>query len=547
MDDEFEAGFSGVQNLFQYCQNGNVQDMPLSNELLDGFGFESYQVPTAGGLPSPDFSNTDLPASGRQSPFLSSLSPIASEHEFPQMDGGSGAHNDFLDLPLFQQTQESGTSTGSNTGNREPKLNQTLSDASNSSSETIGRLDEPSMISSSHTNMGQGPSFITPPDRSLCSSHQSITSSPVQSGISIEQGVPNWPMSTHMSIAPNFVNNTSSASAPNNQQHSPTSKAQHFVRNPSLLRYQIHPELSQYSPLTATATEGYYTGQPPLTMSSGPNFTNRQASPHYSNYQNIRHATNESQFRDIPSAYNQSRGSPFSQNYQPFQKNSLRSPITSTIGQDFWQAGSFQLPQYPEPQPTIQQQLDHSSSLGHRHISQPQGNLVNSYSSAQSRMQSSDSRKASLMSHESTEVDLNGSSPKSIKRELSPFESDRSVSTPTIRSQLASPKSQRRRRTKRDLKKKEEKEAVVDPTALRTADLTNLGPTDQANVAALILAMHNTVNVEDNQGMQKTWEKVRKAKAFRIKEVSVDLLVSVNGLQCVLEGSEIDTIQLGSH
>ena len=151
------------------------------------------------------------------------------------------------------------------------------------------------------------------------------------------------------------------------------------------------------------------------------------------------------------------------------------------------------------------------------------------------------------MSHESTEVDLNGSSPKSIKRELSPFESDRSVSTPTIRSQLASPKSQRRRRTKRDLKKKEEKEAVVDPTALRTADLTNLGPTDQANVAALILAMHNTVNVEDNQGMQKTWEKVRKAKAFRIKEVSVDLLVSVNGLQCVLEGSEIDTIQLGSH
>ena len=544
MDNEFEAGFFGVQNLIQYCQNGNVQDMPLSNELLDGFCLESYQVPTAGALPSPDFSNTDLPASGRQSPFLPSLSPIASGYEFPQMDGGSGAPNDFLDLPLLQQTQESGTSIGSSTTSKQPEMNQTLSGASNSSSEIHGRLDEPSVISSSHTNMGQYPTFTTPSDHSLCSSHQSSTSSPVQSESSIEQGVPNWPMSTHISIAPNFVNNTSSPSAPNNQQHSPTSKAQHFVRHPSHLRYQIHPELLQYSPLTATATEGYYTGQPPLTMPSGPDFTNRQASPRYSNYQNIRHATNESHFRDINSAYNQSRGSPFLQNYQPFQKSSLRSPITSTFQQDFWEAGQFQLPQYPEPQPTIQQHLGHSSSLGHRHISQPQGNLMNSYSSAQPLMQSSDSRKSSLMSHGPTEVDFNGSSPKSIKREISPFGSDRSVSTPTIRSQLASPKSQRKRRAKRDLKNKEENEAVVDPAALQTADLTNLDPTDQTNVTALIRAMHNTVNVEDNQGMQKTWEKVRKAKAFRIKEVSVELLVSVNGLQCALEGSA-DTTQLG--
>ena len=145
------------------------------------------------------------------------------------------------------------------------------------------------------------------------------------------------------------------------------------------------------------------------------------------------------------------------------------------------------------------------------------------------------------------EVDFNGSSPKSIKREMSTPDSDRSVSTPTIRSQIVSPKSQKKRRAKRELKNKEENEGVVNPAALQTADLTNLDPTDQRNVAVLIDAMHNIVNVEDNQGMQKTWEKVRRAKAFRIKEVSVELLVSVNGLQCAFKGSDINTSQLGSN
>ena len=44
-------------------------------------------------------------------------------------------------------SQESGTGTDSNTSNQKPTVNQTLSDTSNSSSETHGRLDEPSMIS----------------------------------------------------------------------------------------------------------------------------------------------------------------------------------------------------------------------------------------------------------------------------------------------------------------------------------------------------------------------------------------------------------------
>lgn len=546
MDDEFQAEFFGVQNLAQYYQDGKVQDMPLSNEFLDNFCLDSYQVPAHGGLPSPNFSNSDLPASGRQNPFLPPLSPSTSGHEFPQMDGSSGAYNDFPDLPLLQQPQESGTSTGSNTNNKKPNVNQTLSDTSNSCSETHGRLDEPSMISPSHFNMRQCSSWMIPSDRSLCNLYQN-SASPVPLESSVEQRATNWPMSTHIPIAPNLVNNTPSASAAATQQHSPTSKAQHFVRHPSHLRYQIHPDLSQHSQLAATTTEGYSTGQPPLTMSSSPNFANRQEWPSNSNNQNPRHAPHLSQLRKATNAYNQSRGSPVLQNHQSFQDSSLRSPVTSTLEQDVWQTGQVQVNQYPEPQPTIQQQPDRTPHLGHHHISKSQGNPMSGYSSAQSLMQSSDSRNAFVTNQGSTEDDFNGSSPTIIKRELSPSDSDHSVSTPTIRSQIASPKSHKKRRAKRELKNNEEDEAVVDPAALQTADLTNLDPTDHTNVAALIDAMHNTENVEDNQGMQKTWEKIRKAKAFRIKEVSVELLVSANGVQCALEGSEINTNQLESN
>ncbi len=142
-------------------------------------------------------------------------------------------------------------------------------------------------------------------------------------------------------------------------------------------------------------------------------------------------------------------------------------------------------------------------------------------------MQSSDSRDPSFMSQESTAFSFNGSSPSSVKREISSPDSEHLVSTPILKSQMASSNSQKKRRLKQVPKNNDDNEVVIDPVALQTADLTNLGPTDHTNVAALINAMHNSENVEDNLGMQKTWEKVRKTKALRIREVCVELLVSL--------------------
>ena len=153
-----------------------------------------------------------------------------------------------------------------------------------------------------------------------------------------------------------------------------------------------------------------------------------------------------------------------------------------------------------------------------------------SYSPEQYRMQSSDF----------TDFGFNGSSPMSIKRETSSSGSEHVVSTPNFTGQIASSSSQKKERGKQDPKSTDDNEVVIDPTALQTADLPNLGPTDHTNVAALIDAMHNTDNVEDNLGMQKTWEKVRKAKALRIREVCVELLVSLEFLQCALEGNDPD-------
>lgn len=139
------------------------------------------------------------------------------------------------------------------------------------------------------------------------------------------------------------------------------------------------------------------------------------------------------------------------------------------------------------------------------------------------------------MSQESTGFCFNGSSPISIKREMSSSDSDHVVLAPKLKSQIASPKPQTMRRVKQEPKNNGDNKVVVDPIALQTADLADLGPIDHINVAALIDAMHNTKNVEDNLGMQKTWHKVRKAKAFRIREVCVDLLVSLSLLHCALK------------
>lgn len=145
-----------------------------------------------------------------------------------------------------------------------------------------------------------------------------------------------------------------------------------------------------------------------------------------------------------------------------------------------------------------------------------------------------------MQSSDSTNSGFNGSSPMSIKREVSSPGSEHVVSTPNFTGQIASSSSQKKRREKQDPKSNDDNEMVIDPIALQTADLTNLGPTDHANVTALIDAMHNTDNVEDNLGMQKTWEKVRKVKALRIREVCVELLVSLRFVQCALEGNDTD-------
>ena len=516
-----------MQGFDENYQNSAFEDMPLSNDLLNCFSIESYQATAPGGLPSPNFSNPDLPGSGRQSPFLSSLSPFTSGSDFQQVDGDLCAHDGFLGSQ--QRLQESCTFTGSNTSDNQPSTNRPLSHARISSPETHVLQGEPSMTSSSHVDVGQRPSFSAPSDDSLCVSHQSGVST-VPSKSTAEQITPIWrPTSTHMPIAPKVANNTMSASAPANSQHSPTPKAQQFVRNPSNLRHQIHPELPQNSLLTAIATEDYITGPLPHTMSPSSNFTNHQesnASPPYGNYQTIHHASNRPQPRRVTSAHNRRRGSPLLQNYKPFQESSLRSPLTSNSRGNVWEAEHCQIPQYPNPQPEFQQQFNRSPYVGHQYVSEAQGNHISSHSPENFLMQSSDSPNPSFMSQGTTDFGLHGLSPISIQRELSSPESGHLVSTPNLRSQMASPKPQKKRRVKHELKNGHDNEAAVDPDALRTTDLTNLDPTDQTKVAALIDAMHNTHNVEDNQGMQKTWDKVRRAKAFRIKEVCVELLVS---------------------
>ena len=526
MDADFQHEFQGMQELDGYCANGQFEDMPLSNELLDGFGIESYQATATGGFPSPNSSHPDLSGSRQQSPILPSLSTFTGGYDFQPGDGTSDAHDDLLAPHLLQQAQESQTYIGSNTSTNHFNTFQTLQTASSSSSKPHVLHGQPSVTNSSYTDVGQSQNLMTPSDDTLCdSSHNRASTVPSES--SVEQIVPIWrPTSTQASIAPKVVNDTLSASASANLQHSPTSKAQHFARHPSLLRHQIHSELPQYSPLTATAEEGYITGLLPPTMSSSLNFAKRQGSnpsPSFSNYQNVHHASNRPQFRRINSTQSQSRGSPVLQTYQPFQESSLRSSVTPNSEQDSWEAGQFQLPQYPDPQPIFQQQFNRSPYVGHHHISESRGSCMSSDSSEQYLMQTGNTRNVSFLT---SEFGFNGSSPMSIKRELPSPDSDQLVSTPILRSQLASPKPQKKRRVKQELKNNDENDAAVDPVALQTMDLTNLDPTDHTNVATLIEAMHNTDNVEDNQGMQKTWEKVRKAKAFRIREVCVELLVS---------------------
>ncbi|KAF6229006.1 hypothetical protein HO133_007120 [Letharia lupina] len=523
MDQTYQQDFQKMQEFDACCQNGRFEDMPLSNELLDCFDMDFYQATTPGCLPSPNSSNPDLPGSGRQSPFASGYGSQPS-------DGSSGTDSNPSGLHLLQQSHESRTNTSSNTSNGHPSTNQSFSNASNNSAKTLVQQGEPSMTSANSTNARQSQTHIAPSGGLLCIPNNSFQNhaATASSNDSFEQTTPTGrPMSTHVPIAPKVLNNTSSASVPAEIQASPTLKPQHFVRHPSHLRHQIHPQLPQFSPFDMTASGVYTTDQVPDTMSLNYGFTDGQApnvSLSHGDYQNVQHASNRPPFRRIASAHNPSRGSQVLQNHQPFQESSLRTSVTSNSGQNPWEAGHFQKPQYPDPQPMFQQQSIRSPYMGHHHLSGSPGKSMPSHSPKQYRMQLSDTRDARFMSQEPTNSSFNGSSPMSVKRELSSPGSDHVVSTPNFKSQMAPREIQKKRRVKQELKSNDDNEVVIDPVALQTADLTHLSPTDHTNVAALVDAMHNTDNVEDNLGMQKTWEKVRKAKALRIREVCVDLL-----------------------
>ncbi len=532
MDQTFQQHFQSMQDFGALCQNGIFEDIPLGNELLDGFGIESYQVTTPGGLPSPNSSNPDLPGSGRQSPLFGSLSTFSGEYDSQPGDGSLGTDNNLLGSHLLQQLQESRTNTGSLASHSHPNTDQCFSNASNNTAKTHAQQGQASMTSSNSTNGGQYQTFTAPSEDPLCNPLTSSQSreATLPSEDSIEQTTPiGSPISTHAPIGSKVMNNTSTTSVPASSQytqHSPASKLQHFVRHPSHLRHQIHPELHHYSPYTLTATDSHTTDQVPHTMSSSQNFTNRQGFDHIG-YQNVQHSANTPLFRRITSAHNQRQGSLLPQNYQPFQESSLRTSVTSNSGQNPWEAGNFQKPQYPDPQPMFQEQSNRSPYMSHHRVLRPQGDSVISYSPELYRMQSSGSRDPSLMIQESTAFSSNGSRPMSVKREISSPDSEHSVSTPILKSQMASSNSQKKRRLKQVPKNNDDNEVIIDPVALQTADLPNLDPTDHTNITALINAMHNSENVEDNLGMQKTWEKVRKTKALRIREVCVELLVSL--------------------
>lgn len=540
------------QQLDAYCQSGKFEDMPLSNEFLDGFGVDCYQVTTPGGLPSPNSSNPDLPGSGRQSPLLPCLSISAGGCGSQPSDGSSDADNDPLGSHLLQQTHESRTNVGSSTSNSRFNTDQSFLNASNDYSKTHMEQGEPLMTSSSSIKAGRHQTFTAPSEGSLCTSNNSFQShaATVPSNYWLEQKVPlGRPMSTPLPIVPKALNNTSSASVPANLQHSPTSKPQQLVPYPSHLRHRNHSGLLHYSPFALTAAGTNTASQVPETMSSNYEFTDRQepnASPPQSDYVVVQRSSNRPPFRRITSVHNRSRGSPVLHNYQPFQESSLRTSVTSSSGQNPWENEQVQEPNYPDPQPIFQQQSNSSPYMGHHHVSRSQGSSIIGYSPEQYRMQPTDSQDVSVISQRSMDFGFNRSSPMSVKREVYSPDTDHAVSTPEFKSQMASPKPQKKRRVKQEARNNDDNEVAVDPFALQTADLTNLGPTDHTNVAALIDAMHNTDNVEDNRGMLKTWDKVRRAKALRIREVCVELLVSLKTSQCALKGIILteDTLEL---
>ena len=510
------------QELDAYYQGGKFEDMPLSNDFLECFQGRFDQATTPGYLPSPNSSNPDLPGSGRQSPLLPYLSPFPDRYGPQPTDGIEDADNDFFDSSFLQQPQKSHENTDSNTVNSPLCTNRSSSDASNRSSRFELQQGEPSQT---FTASSEDPPYNS---NGLFQSHAAAE---LSTG-SFEEFVPVGKLtSTQRPIAPNTLQNTPSTSVPANlQQHSSTAKS-HFVRHPSHLRHQIHPGQSQYSLSTLTASNTDTTGQVPHEMSSDYRFINHQehnVAPSHSNYQYVQPCAGKPSFRRFNDAHNQNRGSSVSQNYQPFEESSLRASATSNTGQHHWEAGLLENPQqYPDPESMHLLQSSGLPYTGHHYIAGFQENSLVSCLPEQHPHQSSDAHN----------FGLGGSSPMSVKRETPSADSDYVASSPNSKSQTVSPQPQKKQRLRQGSKNNDDNVVAIGSVALQTADLTELNPRDQINLAALIDAMQNTDEVEDNVGMQKTWQKVRRIKAHRIKEVCLSLLVSLRSRHCALKES----------
>lgn len=532
MDEIYDAETS--KGLEGFCQDGTFDDillsgkldMPVNDKFLDYYSTGSYQATTPCGLPSPNSSNPDLPGSGRQSPLLPSMSTFSGVCDVQSLD----ANLDPIISHLSQQSQESCANMDSNTSNSYPSSNPGFSNGNNNSPQAYRQQGEPSMTSSSFADAGPYQMFTVPTEGPLCISENSFQNLAAtgQSNEPLDETAPiGRAMSTQVS---NALNNTSSASAAANSQHSLPLNSQHFVRNTSHLHNQIHPELQQDSPFAFSEFSGF-ASQVPHAMSSSHSFINHRepnASPSHSNHQSVQHSLTRPPYRRIASAHNQNRGSPVSQNHQPIHESKLRTSVTSSSLQNNpWEAGHVQVTKYSDLQPMSRQQSIRPPYTGHHHVAGLDGDPIVGYSAEHYRIQSSDSPEVSFISQGPTPFGFNGSSQMIVKREVSSPDSDYVAATSNSKSQTASPKPQKKRRVKQESRNHNENEVAVNPIALQTADLTNMSPTDHKNVTALIKAMHNTDNVEDNDGMKKTWEKVRKAKALRIREVCVELLVSL--------------------
>ena len=502
-------------------------DAPLSGEFLDGFGVDPFQDTTRGGLPSPNFSDPDLPHSGQRSPTLPCVSTLGDRYGSQPSDAILGADSDSLGSHQLQQSREMRANTASNHANSQLDTDQSFLNPNYDFPKTRLQQSTPSTTSSSPINCEQYLPFTVTSEGSLDFSNNSFQS---YAGVEpsndfSEHMVPfSRPMSTPM---PNFLNNTSFTSVSANLQHSPASKLQPY---PSHLRQRINSGPLQYSPFITA-------GQVPETMSSGYGVTDRQepnASTSNSDYSNTQRSSNRPASRRSTSAQHQNRGSPVSHNYQPFQESSLRTSVTSTPGESSWEAEQVQGARYPDPQPTFHEQSSRSPYTGQRFVPRPQGSSSVNYSPEQYRMQPTDPQDISLSSQRSIDFGFSRSGPVSVKGEDSSPDS-----------QFASPTPQKKRGWKQEPRNYDAGEGTVDPFEIQTADLMDLDPTDHNNAIALIHAMHNTDNVEDNSGMQKTWEKMRRAKAARINKVCVDLLVSLETAQFVLKRMLTeDTIEL---